>query len=81
MVTNISSLPSGRTVSPSFGEMHVVNIYSPSGTSKQRERETFFNTDLPYLLEMASEDLLLGGDFKCVMDAGDSTGHGFTAST
>jgi hypothetical protein len=25
---------------------------------------------------MASEDLLLGSDFNCVMDAGDSTGHG-----
>jgi exonuclease III len=76
MVTNLSSLPLGRAITSSFGEIHVVNIYAPSGTSKQREREAFFNTDLPYLLEMASEDLLLGGDFNCVMDAGDSTGHG-----
>jgi exonuclease III len=60
----------------SVGEIHVVNIYDPSGTSKRLETETFFNNDLPYLLDMASEDILLGGDFNCVLDAGDSTGHG-----
>jgi exonuclease III len=60
----------------SVGEIHVVSIYAPSGTSKRLERETFFNNDLPYLLEMASEDILLGGDFNCVLDAGDTTGHG-----
>ena len=60
----------------SVGEICVVNIYAPSGTSKCLERETFFNNDLPYLLNMASGDILLGGDFKCVLNAGDSTRHG-----
>jgi hypothetical protein len=76
MATNLSRIPSGRAVSMSVGEIHVVNIYAPSGTSKRLERETFFNNDLPYPLDMASEDILLGGDFNCVLDAGDTTGHG-----
>jgi hypothetical protein len=60
----------------SFGEIHVVNIYAPSSTSKRRERETFFNNELPFLLDMASADILFSGDLSCVLDAGDSTGHG-----
>ena len=60
----------------SFGEIHIVNIYAPSGTSKTRERENFFNNELPYILDMASADILQGGDFNCVLDAGDSAGHG-----
>jgi len=30
---------------------------------------------------MASADILLGGDFNCVLDAGDSTGHGSYSSS
>jgi endonuclease/exonuclease/phosphatase family metal-dependent hydrolase len=75
MATNLSRIPSGRAMAISAGGIHVVNIYAHSGTSKRLEREIFFNNDLPYLLDMASEDILLGGDFNCVLDAGDSTGH------
>ena len=60
----------------SFGEIHAVDINAPSGTSRRRERETFFNNELSYLLDMASADILLSDDFNCVLDAGDSTGHG-----
>ena len=60
----------------SFGGIYFVNTYAPSGTSKRLESETFFNSDLPYLLNMASGDILLGGDFNCVLDAGDTAGHG-----
>ena len=54
----------------------MVNIYAPPGASKRREREYFFNNELPYLLDMASADILLGGDINCVLETGDSTGHG-----
>jgi hypothetical protein len=76
MATNLSTLLSGRAIAASGGEIHVVNIYALSGTSKRLERETFFNKNLTYLLDVVSEDILLGGDFNCVLDAGDSTGHG-----
>ena len=74
--TNITRIPSGRAISMSLGEIYVVNIYAPSGTSKRLERETFFNNDLPYLLHMATGDILLGGDFNCVLEGRDSTGRG-----
>jgi hypothetical protein len=54
----------------SFGEIHIVNTYATSGTSKRRERENFFNNELPYILDMASADILLGGDFNCVRRKG-----------
>jgi endonuclease/exonuclease/phosphatase family metal-dependent hydrolase len=54
----------------------MVNIYAPSGTAKRKKRENFFNNELPYVLDMASTDILLGGDFNCVLDVRDSTGHG-----
>jgi len=54
----------------------LVNIYAPSRTAERKERENFFNNELPYILDMASTDILLGGDFNCVLDARDSTGHG-----
>ena len=42
--------------------------------AKQVEREAFFNTVFVYLLRNAPENLLLGGDFNCVLDASDATG-------
>jgi len=58
MVTNLSHLPSGHAMAASFGEIHVVNIYAPSGTSKRWEWETLFNNELPCLLDMASADII-----------------------
>jgi endonuclease/exonuclease/phosphatase family metal-dependent hydrolase len=75
-ITNLSRLPSGRAMAAHFGEIYLVNIYAPSGTAKRKEREHFFNNELPYILNMASTGILLGGDFNCVLDARDSTGYG-----
>ena len=76
VVTNLSRLPSGRAIAATLGTLLIINIYAPSGTSKRAERESFYNNDLPLLLESASDDILLGGDFNCVLDAADSTGRG-----
>jgi len=75
-ITNISKLPSGRAIAAPLGTLLNINIYAPSGTAKRQEREAFFNNDLPYILGTASDDILLGGDFNCVLGANDSTGHG-----
>ena len=73
-VTNINKIPSGRGITAECGGITLLNVYAPSGTAKQAEREAFFNTDLLYLLRNAPENLLLGGDFNCVLDASDATG-------
>jgi exonuclease III len=59
-----------------FGTLFIINVYAPSGTSKRLEREAFFKNEIPFLLGTASDDILLGGDFNCVLKATDSTGHG-----
>jgi len=74
VVTNLSRLPSGRAIAATLGTLLIINIYAPSGTSKRAEWESFYN-NLPLLLESASDNILLGGDFKCVLDAADSTGN------
>jgi len=66
---NISKLPSGRAIAASLGTLSIINIYALSGTAKRTERETFFNNELPYLLRSVSDELILGGDFHCVLEA------------
>jgi exonuclease III len=75
VVTNLSRIPSGRPIAATLGTLHIINVYAPFGTSKRAERESF-NNDLPFFLESASDDVLLGGDFNCVLEAADSTGYG-----
>jgi exonuclease III len=53
----------------------LINIYAPFGTAKIVENENFFTADLTYLLRNAPENLLLGGDFNCVLQMADTTGH------
>ena len=61
-VTNINKIPSGRGITAECEGVTLLNVYAPSGTAKQAEREAFFNTDLVYLLRNAPENLLLRGD-------------------
>jgi endonuclease/exonuclease/phosphatase family metal-dependent hydrolase len=76
VVTNISRIPSGRAIAATLGTLLIINVYAPSGTTKRSEREAFFNNDLPFLLGSASDDILMGGDFNCVLKAADSNEHG-----
>jgi exonuclease III len=48
--TNVARLPSGRAIIADIESMRVLNIYAPSGTSKRKERETFYNKELPAML-------------------------------
>ena len=73
-VTNITKLPTGRGTAAECEGITLLNVYAPSGTAKKAEREVFFTTDPLYLLRNVPENLLLGGDFNCVLDATDATG-------
>jgi exonuclease III len=74
-VTNITKLPSGRRIAADCVGITLINIHATSGTAKRMERETFFTADLAYLLRNAPKNLLLGGDFNCVLETADTTGH------
>ena len=49
----------------------MINVYAPSGTNKKKEREEFFREKLIYYLRGNCENLILGGDFNCVISPRD----------
>ena len=71
---NIQRLPSGRGIAGWWDEWYMINIYAPSGTARQKDRDDFFRSELPYLLQQAPREYILGGDFNCVSHREDSTG-------
>jgi hypothetical protein len=48
---------------------------SPDRSEKKHERERFDNQDITPVFGNHNEHLLIAGDFNCVMDKKDCTGH------
>ncbi|KAE8737538.1 hypothetical protein FOCC_FOCC016998 [Frankliniella occidentalis] len=72
--TLLLALPSGRATAVQVENITFICIYAPAGARRRQERETFFSTDIAPLLASAGEHVILGGDFNCVLEAGDNTG-------
>jgi exonuclease III len=74
-ITDIKRLPTGRGVAAKLNETWVVNIYATSGAEKKKqEREHFYNTDLTHIIPMTYTDMIIAGDFNCILTRTDSTG-------
>jgi exonuclease III len=58
-LTHISKLPTGRAIAAEYKGLHIINIYAPSGTARRTEREQFYNTELPQLLQDRHGDLII----------------------
>ena len=55
--------------------LSLLNIYAPSGNNKKKDREDFFQNDLLYFLRHNISNLIMVGDFNCVLSSRDvSTG-------
>jgi exonuclease III len=67
-------IPTGRGFSIKFKDIWFVNVYTPSGAKRRNDREQFFNVELPTILPLAPTELLLAGDFNCIIDERDTTG-------
>jgi hypothetical protein len=67
-------MPTGRGILGTFHDMKILNVCAPSGTTRRREREEFFNTDIPRLLLRPHDTLIISGDFNCVVNPTDTTG-------
>ena len=67
-ITDITRLPSGHGIVAEYRGIRLVNIYALSGTAKQQEREGFYNNELPYLLRASPSNMIVGGDFNCVLN-------------
>jgi endonuclease/exonuclease/phosphatase family metal-dependent hydrolase len=50
-------------------------VYAPSGAERKLERERFFNNELPLILPVTPAEMLLAGDFNCIINKLDSTGN------
>jgi len=48
-LTDITCLPSGRGIAICYEGIRIINIYTLSGAEKRREREAFYNTEVPTL--------------------------------
>lgn len=57
-------------------DLHITHIgKAPSGTAKRSEREQFYNVELPILFSEYTHPPLVGGNFNCILQPVDSTGH------
>jgi exonuclease III len=74
-LANITRIPSGRAIAAEFKGIWLINIYAPSGAAKRNDREQFFNTEHPYILRAAPENIILRGNFNCVLEKNDTTSH------
>ena len=74
-ISNIKRLLSGRGMAAIFNGTWILSIYAPSGAEKKTERERFYTNDLTQLLPTTHTELILAGDFNCILDTADSTGH------
>jgi exonuclease III len=74
-IQQVQLLPSGRAIAVTYGDLRIVNIYAPSGTSNRVEREHFYNSELPSMMRHTPGTLLLGGDFNCTQTAAETTGQ------
>lgn len=70
-VKDICVLDSGRGISCKILNTTVVNIYAPSGNTAREERAKFFKSDLMFLLKANPAEVLIGGDFNCVIHKKD----------
>lgn len=53
--------------------LYLVNIYAPSGNKKQKEREEFFDQELMQSLIANTDNIILAGDWNCVLAPSDSS--------
>jgi len=77
--SKINNLPSGRAIAAEFKGLYIVNIYAPSGTAKRTESESFYNAEVPQLLQAGHGEIIIVGDFKCVLDPVDTSDHFHTS--
>ena len=54
-------------------KLYLVNVYAPSGSNKEREREEFFSTELIQSLICNTDNVILAGDWNCILCPKDSS--------
>jgi exonuclease III len=78
-ISNRTRLPSGRGIAVLFQGTYIINVYAHSGAEKRGEREDFFTIEVPKLLSKTPTDIVLAGDFNCILENNDSTENKISA--
>jgi exonuclease III len=73
LFTDIHRTPTGRGISALFNGIRIINIYAPSCSEKQREKEEFYTDHVARLLTHSSDYMVLAGDSNCVLTPSDCT--------
>jgi len=74
-LSNIQRLPSRMGISATYSSIRVINIHASSGADRKAERESFYNKDTMHLLPLTRTELILAGEFNCVISNDDCTGQ------
>jgi exonuclease III len=65
----------GRIISFAVGDTNFINVYPISGAQYSRERRDFFlNEIVTHLNKPNTHNIVLGGDFNCIVDPADTRG-------
>ena len=80
-LNTIRRIRSGRGIMAYYGHVGFRNIYAPSGSANRKEREDSFNTGIMDLLPHTLVEMLMDGDFNCVLSNRDSTGQRTSSRT
>jgi len=71
----VDRIISGRGLVAYYGNICILNVYAPSGTSNKTDRKAFFNTEILDLIPHVPTELIKAGDFNCVLSNSDCTRH------
>lgn len=72
--SNVERSLDSRLLALRISNVTLVCIYAPSGTQFRAERERFFNNTVAYYLRHNPQNVILAGDFNCVLRQCDATG-------
>ena len=56
-----------------YTKLYLMNVYAPSGKNKEREREDFFENELMQNLITNTDNIILAGDWNCILSRNDSS--------
>lgn len=72
--SNVERSLDGRLIALRINNVTLCNAYAHSGTAFRAERERFFNSTISYYLRHNTPNVILAGDFNCVLRQCDATG-------
>ena len=75
VLSDIRRIPSGRGIAATYNGIRIINLYAPSGAEKRNARESFYNTEIIPLLPSNDSEMIVAGDFNCVLSPADTTGR------